>query len=1313
MRKILLSLLMLITVVPLWAREFCFDEVIYNITDETNKTVEITGINGIPYDTMVVIPSEVESENGELYTVTSIAAKAFEGNEYIGGIELPNTITAIGSSAFYNCTNLDYFYWDENWDNNAIAATIGNGAFYGCSRLDLVYIPDNVTSIGGSAFNGCSSLTEMYIPDNVTSLGSSAFYGCSSLTEIHMSENLTSLSDRIFYGCSNLSWINFPEVLTSIGIGVFYECSSLTEIHLPETLTSIGRSAFGGCFNLTEINIPKSVILIEEDAFRSCHNLNAVKIADLTSWSKIEFRNELSNPLYYVKKLVINGTEVNNLEISNELTAISSYAFVNCKGLTSVSIQASINHIGFDTFLGCENISVVKSHNTTAPIGDPFDNTVKENATLYVPAAGLASYQSTNGWKDFVNIRTLGMEGAYDFEVDGLYYLIRSLYDLTAEVVAKDDNYKSYSGDIVIPTSVSYRNREFSVTSIAGNAFYKCENLTSITIPHTISEIGLSAFKGCNNLTKVTIQGNGNNECLITNDCFNGLPIETLILERDVDCTFRNFSTLQNVSTSGVTQICDNMFNGCSGLTSLTIGSSVETVGSSAFAGCSKLRNLIIEDSSSSLVELSFVDSPIETLYYGRNVGSPIAKSKTTLTNLTIGNQVSSITSTAFQGCTGLKQLVLSNSVTEIGAEAFYGCTGLTELVLSNSLAKIDESAFQYCDGITELVIPNSVTEIGAYAFYGCTGLTELVLSNSLAKIDASTFQGCFGITELEIPHSVTEIGAEAFQGCTGLTELVLSNSLAKISRSAFQNCRSIRELVIPNSMIEIGNSAFLGCSGITELIIPSLVTSIGNSAFEGCSLHNLSIQNGKSSIDIGYNAFWNCPFTSLYLGRNMNLTSTLCDSRSLSKVTIGYGMTSLSNGVFVSASGIKELIVEDAEDSIVLDNRFEESPIETIYIGRDGTYEFTSRVELKEVTIGNKVTAIPNNAFNGCSNMSKLTLGNRLHTVGKDAFIGCATLMSVYSANPTPPQGVVFDNRTYLYGTLYVVKGSKEAYMNADGWKEFWEIVDSYNLPQEVNGLWYNIDESNNATIVANPFNVAYTGVITIPASIDLNGHVYPVTAIDPMAFADAYNVTSVTIEYSDEPLSVGASAESNEELSMFGACMLNSVNIGRNLSYRVPPFSSNSSLNEVTIGDKVTSMGGAMFAGCENIKSVVVLGSTPASEAEFEQKVYDNAILTVPVGALEKYANAAGWCEFENIQDSNGSSAIDAISFGDFDSNEPTIIVSNGEIIVNCDDCVDIAVYNVNGSLIYKGQNRPIAVARRGVYVVYVKGQAKKVMV
>jgi hypothetical protein len=264
-------------------------------------------------------------------------------------ITLPESLTKIGSYAFYKCSSLISIDIPEG------VTSIGYEAFYGCSSLTSINIPDGVTSIGFAAFYGCSSLTSINIPESVTSIRYEAFYGCSSLTSINIPEGVTSIEDRTFYNCSSLTSINIPEGVTSIENYAFYGCSSLTSIDIPEGVTSIGYEAFGNCSSLTSIDIPNGVTSIAEYTFYKCSSLVGITLPE--SLTSIGFE-----AFWYCSSLT-------SLTLPGSVTSIGSWAFEQCTSLTSINIPESVTSIGNNAFAYCYALKLIR-WNTSCPLTD-------------------------------------------------------------------------------------------------------------------------------------------------------------------------------------------------------------------------------------------------------------------------------------------------------------------------------------------------------------------------------------------------------------------------------------------------------------------------------------------------------------------------------------------------------------------------------------------------------------------------------------------------------------------------------------------------------------------------------------------------------------------------------------------------------------------------------------------------------------------------------------------------------------------------------------------------------------------------------
>ena len=320
--------------------------------------------------------------------------------------------------------------------------------------------------------------------------------------------------------------------------------------------------------------------------------------------------------------------------------------------------------------------------------------------------------------------------------------------------------------------------------------------------------------------------------------------------------------------------------------------------------------------------------------------------------------------------------------VISIGASAFEGCTGLTSVTIGNSVTSIGSVAFRGCIRLTGVTIGNSVTEIGRRAFMDCTGLTSIDIPDSVTKIGDSAFSGCTRLTSVDIPDSVTEINYCAFSGCTGLTSVD-----------------------IPDSVTEIGSSAFEGCTGLTGVDIPDSVTSIGGSAFADCT----SLTEVKISANV----------TELY----------------------AYWTSSKDNAIFYGCSNIVNLTFNDSVEKLTLDNRKEY---------HSSVSSFPSpfySLQLKELYLGREINLKIYDSYyiyKYPETLEKITFGPKLSDIG-DFYRRISTIPTsavIYCLNPTPPAfGNDFANSQYINNTVYVPKESLEAYQQADGWKNFWDM--------------------------------------------------------------------------------------------------------------------------------------------------------------------------------------------------------------------------------------------------------------------------------
>ena len=199
----------------------------------------------------------------------SIGARAFTQTE-LAGIDIPDGVTVIEEETFYMCGKLRWV------DLPSSLTSIGSKAFYD-TALDEIRLPSNLKEIGGAAFRE-SNITEIIIPEGVTKIGSGAFMNCKNLENVKLNEGLTSVDGRVFYGCEKLGEIELPDTVTSLGEGMFKNCVSLTSLTIPEGITVIPKEFAMGCSSLKNAELPQSVTEIGSNAFAGCVALEKITI---------------------------------------------------------------------------------------------------------------------------------------------------------------------------------------------------------------------------------------------------------------------------------------------------------------------------------------------------------------------------------------------------------------------------------------------------------------------------------------------------------------------------------------------------------------------------------------------------------------------------------------------------------------------------------------------------------------------------------------------------------------------------------------------------------------------------------------------------------------------------------------------------------------------------------------------------------------------------------------------------------------------------------------------------------------------------
>ena len=400
------------------------------------------------------------------------------GCDGIEEIELPDTITEIGDSAFKSCKNLNKVIIPESVtkiDGDAFAEcsglidikmheginTIGSRAFYKCDRLLDIVIPDSVEKIEFEAFRGCDKLENIKLSENLTIVGYGVFGDCKSISKIEIPKSLkkfdgtwgrgTNLSYGAFGGCSNLKTVNFEAGSTIVCAALFMGCDGIEEIELSDTITEIGDSAFKNCKNLDRITMNNGIEILESSAFEDCFSLTTINIPNTVK--------AISNSTFQ------DCTSLTEVHLSNILKEIPASTFSGCKKLTTINFPSTLTTIGNSAFSGCESLP-----EAILPSGV---EKIESNA-----------FKNCKAMKKAVVPDTVSSVGSSAF------YGCEALADITLGSKLKKIESQTFYGCTVLPSIVL----PYNVTTIGDSAFVNCTKLTQITVPRNTTSIASNAF---------------------------------------------------------------------------------------------------------------------------------------------------------------------------------------------------------------------------------------------------------------------------------------------------------------------------------------------------------------------------------------------------------------------------------------------------------------------------------------------------------------------------------------------------------------------------------------------------------------------------------------------------------------------------------------------------------------------------------------------------------------------------------------------------------------------------------------------------
>ena len=760
--------------------------------------------------------------------------------------------------------------------------------------------------------------------------------------------------------------------------GTFSGKETVKTVTIPEGVRLIEYNAFFGCTALTTVVLPSSLEEMTENTFYQCTNLKTVSLD--TANSKLTKIGQYS--FAYCEKLT-------GFDIPSSLKELEEFVFAYCSSLKKIIIPDTVEKIDISAFRMCTNVTEIKIPGTVKEASEfaLFGCDKVITAELPISMVTLANLQRSDDLETLVIVD-----------------------DGSTELPDKDAlNEKKKLKKVVFPDSLTSIPRAFcrSVSAleevklpanlkiISNASFSKCTNLKTIDLPDTVTEIGAFAFADCTSLKDFTIP-------------------------------------------DGIKSIGEEAFYN-SGITSLVVPESVETIDKLAFSHMANLTNA--------------------TFPAGCGI--------------------------TFSDCKNLKTAKITGNPTVIDNYMFYECSQLTDFEIPGSVKKIGYAAF-YNTALKEAVIPASVTEIDDWAFGECQNLEKAVLSDGLKSIGGAAFYECPELTDSNIPDSVTTLGDFAFGWCPKLKDMTIPDTIDNFGKCVFANTPGVtidtsRKYFIPtvdgikdlpytgsevtqpdmeitvngvtlkedsdyevsySSNTEIGTATmdinfkgqYVGHLTRTFNVVQTdmsgdgiTVTGIHNTRYTGKKIvmSKLAVQAGgrtltpgtdytvayKNNLNPGtdytvaYKNNLNPGTAEITITGKGNYTGTVVKTFNIlilkgSTYTVGTMKYKVTNAATngkgtVAIMGTVKAKTDRTFTSLSVPSAVKIGGI-TYNVTMVNVGAFSGYTYLKKVVIGNGIKAIGSNAFYGCKSIASIIIGRGVTAIGGKTFYGCSKLASI-----------------------------------------------------------------------------------------------------------------------------------------------------------------------------------------------------------------------------------------------------------------------------------------------------------------------------
>ena len=1087
-------------------------------------------------------------------------------------------------------TNVEIPYSVRVNDDSYEVRAIDKSAFYGTGIVNLI-LPYGIQTIGEAAFQNCTKLTKVELPSTLTTspainLGSyaingNAFYGCSNLNEI-------------VCNVSAPNYIPLPETAFSNYAATLYVPAGTTDTYK----TTDGWKKFTNIVegNRKEETVDKLTYVFATEGTTAILTKSQTETAIVTipatvrlgskDYDVVAIDKDAFNGNTYLEELIVSETQAaeGNTPVVKGVKTIGASAFEGCTRLKKVTLPSTLVSLGSKAFYSNNNniaeiVCNVENPGSISMGNDVFKDLVVDAATLYVPIGKKANYTSVVVWKDFKNI----LEGVK--VVATVNELTYDCYTGTRTAILVSAT--PTTQDVTIPATITKDNVEYNVTTIGKSAFsnktgivnltikgetatvdgqtvtkgvqtigeyafQKCTNLVRVELPLTLTSVGQYAFDQCNKISNIICKAQSP-AVLSENDKVFSSTTATLYVPKGSRNSYKSAEVWKNFSP---------VYEG---------DRQESTQGELLFAYATGDQTAVLI--STSMTTTANVEIPESFAVAGVNY------------------KVIDIAPSVFENKTSIATLTLPSTLTSIGAGAFKGCKNLTTITIqAQNPPAMNDDVFTVWSTAALYVPVGTKSKYQAAAGWSNFGnnifegkkveVTKdfLTYVYSTDEPNATLIKSATTDADVTIPVKVpgtdkyiTVIDKSAFSGNSKLVNLTIAEEqvaeggttvmrgVQTIEANAFDNCSSLQKIVLPSTVTTIGDKAFDRCNKIVE-VVSNLTNpqATGSDVFTTTVLDaaTLYVPKETKSKYTGV-AVWN-GFKNILEGVKIVVTEN--------ELTY-HCYTGTNTAILVSAVPSVQNVTIPAtitKDNVV----YQVTMIEkSAFSGKTGIVNLTIK---GGQTIGEY-------AFQRCTNLVNVELPSTLTSIGQYAFDQCNKISNIICKAQTPTaisdNDKVFSSTT---ATLYVPKGCRDAYRNANVWQNFSPVYEGEMKMTTQGDMTFKYATEDKTAVLVSSITTAAN--VVIPQSFTVDDVAYDVIVIDKSVFQNNTNIVTLSL-----PLTL-------------------------------------------------SSIGSNAFNGCKNLTTISISAPYPPVITEDVFSVYSTASLYVPASSKARYVEATGWSKFKD---------------------------------------------------------------------------------